>query len=272
MLPRDLEKLYVRNHAGKMVPFSSFASGHWTSGSPKLERFNGFPSLNILGEAAPGRSSGEAMQAMEGFVRKLPPGIGFDWTGLSYQERQAGTQTAPLYAFSVLVIFLCLAALYESWPIPISILLALPLGVIGGVIASTLRGLPNDVYFQIGLLTTLGLTTKNAILIVQFAKARVAEGQGLVEATLEAAKLRLRPIIMTSLAFGFGVLPLALAGGAGAGAQKAIGTGVLGGVVTATFLVTLFAPLFFVVVEKTLGKNRKEKTIRVVRNHPPEDR
>ena len=228
MLPRDLEKLYVRNNAGKMVPFSSFASGHWTSGSPKLERFNGFPSLNIWGEAAPGRSSGEAMQAMEGFVKKLPQGIGFDWTGLSYQERQAGSQAAPLYAFSILVIFLCLAALYESWPIPISILLALPLGVIGGVIGSTLRGLPNDVYFQIGLLTTLGLTTKNAILIVQFAKARVEEGMGLIEATLEGAKLRLRPIIMTSLAFGFGVLPLAFASGAGAGAQKAIGTAVLG--------------------------------------------
>ena len=259
MLPQDLEKLYVRNNAGKMVPFSSFASGHWTSGSPKLERFNGFPSLNILGEAAPGRSSGEAMQAMEGFVRKLPPGIGFDWTGLSYQERQAGTQTAPLYAFSVLVIFLCLAALYESWPIPISILLALPLGVVGGVIASTVRGLPNDVYFQIGLLTTLGLTTKNAILIVQFAKARVAEGMGLIDATLEAARLRLRPIIMTSLAFGFGVLPLALAGGAGAGAQKAIGTAVLGGVVTATFLVTLLAPLFYVLIEQTFGRRRKRE-------------
>ncbi len=271
MLPGDLEKLYVRNQAGKMVPFASFASGHWTSGSPKLERFNGFPSLNIVGEAAPGRSSGEAMQAMEGFVRKLPQGVGFDWTGLSYQERQSSAQAAPLYAFSILVIFLCLAALYESWSIPISILLVLPLGVIGGVIASTLRGLPNDVYFQIGLLTTLGLTTKNAILIVQFAKARVEEGQGLIEATLEASKLRMRPIIMTSLAFGFGVLPLALASGAGAGAQKAIGTGVLGGVVTATFLVTLFAPLFFVVIEKTLGKNKKDKTIRAVRNHPPED-
>jgi hydrophobe/amphiphile efflux-1 (HAE1) family protein len=259
MLPEDLEKLYVRNNAGKMVPFSSFAAGHWTLGSPKLERFNGFPSLNIQGEAAPGRSSGEAMQAMEGFVRKLPQGIGFDWTGLSYQERQAGTQVAPLYAFSILVIFLCLAALYESWPIPISILLALPLGVIGGVIASTLRGLPNDVYFQIGLLTTLGLTTKNAILIVQFSKTRVEEGMGLIEATLEGAKLRMRPIIMTSLAFGFGVLPLAFASGAGAGAQKAIGTSVLGGVVTSTFLVTIFAPLFYVVIEKTFGKQRKSE-------------
>ncbi|MBI5820882.1 MAG: efflux RND transporter permease subunit [Verrucomicrobia bacterium] len=254
MLPTDLEKLYVRNNQGKMVPFSSFASGHWTSGSPKLERFNGFPSINILGESAPGRSSGEAMQAMEGFVKKLPRGIGFDWTGLSYQERMAGSQAAPLYAFSILVIFLCLAALYESWPIPISILLALPLGGIGGMIGSTLRELPNDVYFQIGLLTTLGLTTKNAILIVQFAKTRVEEGMGLIDATLEAAKLRLRPIIMTSLAFGFGVLPLALADGAGAGAQRAIGTSVLGGVVTSTFLVTIFAPLFYVLIEKTFGK------------------
>jgi HAE1 family hydrophobic/amphiphilic exporter-1 len=261
MLPQDLERLYVRNTAGKMVPFSSFASGHWTSGSPKLERYNGFPSINILGEAAPGRSSGEAMAAMEGFVKKLPQGIGFDWNGLSYQERQAGAQTAPIYAFSILVIFLCLAALYESWPIPLSILLALPLGAIGGVLGSTIRGLPNDVYFQIGLLTTLGLTTKNAILIVQFAKTRVEEGMGLIEATLEGAKLRLRPIVMTSLAFGFGVLPLTLANGAGAGAQKAIGTAVLGGVVTSTFLVTIFAPLFFVVIEKTLGKRTKHEVV-----------
>jgi HAE1 family hydrophobic/amphiphilic exporter-1 len=256
MLPQDLERLYVRNTSGRMVPFASFASGHWTTGSPKLERFNGFPSLNILGESAPGRSSGEAMQAMEDFVAKLPQGIGFDWTGLSYQERQAGAQTAPLYAFSILVIFLCLAALYESWPIPISILLTLPLGAIGGMLASTLAGLPNDVYFQIGLLTTLGLTTKNAILIVQFAKARVEEGQGLIEATLEGAKLRLRPILMTSLAFGFGVLPLALAHGAGAGAQRAIGIAVVGGVVTSTFLVTLFAPLFYVVIQRTFGRRR----------------
>ena len=259
MLPKDVDKLYVRNTAGRMVPFSSVASSHWTSGSPKLERFNGFPSLNIQGEAAPGRSSGESMAAMEGFVKKLPQGVGFDWTGLSYQERQAGSQTGLLYAFSILVIFLCLAALYESWPIPISILLALPLGVIGGLIGSTLRGLPNDVYFQIGLLTTLGLTTKNAILIVQFAQTRVEEGMGLIEATLEGAKLRLRPIIMTSLAFGFGVMPLAFANGAGAGAQKAIGTAVLGGVITSTFLVTLFAPLFFVLIEKTFGKAGRPK-------------
>jgi len=257
MLPMDLEKIYVRNREGKMVPFSSFGAGRWTQGSPKLERYNAFSSINIWGEPAPGKSSGEAMAAMEEIVTKLPSGIGFDWTGLSYQERMAGSQAPVLYAFSIFVIFLCLAALYESWPIPISILLTLPLGVIGGIIATTMRGMPNDVYFQIGMLTTLGLTTKNAILIVQFARARVDEGAGLIEATLEAAKLRLRPIVMTSLAFGFGVLPLALASGAGAGAQKAIGTGVLGGMVTSTFLVALFAPLFYVMIYRGLGKHRK---------------
>jgi hydrophobe/amphiphile efflux-1 (HAE1) family protein len=272
MLPSDLEKFYVRNTEGKMVPFSSFAAGHWTSGSPKLDRYNGFSSMEILGEPAQGMSSGEAMKAMEEIIAKLPPGIGYDWTGLSYQERQAGSQTAPLYAFSLLVIFLCLAALYESWPIPIAILLALPLGIIGGVIASTSRGLPNDVYFQIALLTTLGLATKNAILIVQFAKARVEEGMGLAEATLEAAKLRLRPIIMTSLAFGFGVLPLALASGAGAGAQKAIGTGVLGGMVTATVLVILFVPLFYVLIEKTFGKRGRRAAVESAVPSPSEDK
>jgi HAE1 family hydrophobic/amphiphilic exporter-1 len=260
MSPNDLERLHVRNKAGNMVPFSSFASGHWTYGSPRLQRFNGFSSVNILGESAPGRSSGEAMEAMEGFVRKLPKGLGFDWSGLSYQERQAGAQTVPLYAFSILVIFLCLAALYESWPVPISILLALPLGAIGGMVGSTIRGLPNDIYFQIGLLTTLGLTTKNAILIVQFAKARVEEGMGLIEATLEAAKLRMRPIIMTSLAFGFGVMPMAFATGAGAGAQKAIGTAVLGGVVTSTFLVTIFAPLFYVLIFRIFRGKEPQRT------------
>jgi len=258
MLPHDIGKLHVRNVAGEMVPVTSFADGQWTRGSPKLERFNGFPSLNILGEPAPGQSSGAAMRRMEELVRQLPPGVGFDWTGLSYQERQAGAQTAPLYAFSILVIFLCLAALYESWTIPISVLLVLPLGVIGGVIASSWQGLPNDVYFQIGLLATLGLTTKNAILIVQFAKARHDQGKPLIDATLEGARLRLRPIVMTSLAFGFGVLPLAMATGAGAGAQRAIGTAVVGGVVTSTFLVTLFTPLFFVLVEKVFGgKSRR---------------
>ncbi len=256
MQPEDLDELYVRNMSEKMVPYSSFASGHWTYGSPRLERFNSFPSINIWGEPAPGRSSGEAMQAMEEFVDQLPQGFGYDWTGISFQERMAGAQAPVLYAFSVLVIFLCLAALYESWPIPISVLLALPLGAIGSVIGSTFRELPNDVYFQIGLLTTLGLTTKNAILIVQFAKTELEQGMGLVEATLEGSKLRLRPILMTSLAFGFGVLPLTFANGAGAGAQTAIGTSVLGGMLTGTFLVTIFAPLFYVMIEKIFGKSK----------------
>jgi hydrophobe/amphiphile efflux-1 (HAE1) family protein len=255
-LPSDLERVYVRNGSGAMTPFSAFASGHWTYGSPQLQRYNAFPSINIWGEAPQGKSSGEAMQAMEEIAARLPRGIGFDWSGISYQERMAGSQAPILYAFSILVIFLCLAALYESWPIPLSIMLSLPLGAIGGVIVSSLRGLPNDVYFQIGLLTTLGLTTKNAILIVQFAKAGVDAGLGVVEATLDGAKLRLRPIVMTSLALGFGVLPLTLASGAGAGAQNAIGTAVLGGVVTATFLVTVFAPLFYVLIENTFGKRR----------------
>jgi len=261
MLPQDLEKLYVRNNMGKMVPLSSFATDRWAIGSPKLERFNAFPSINIWGEPAPGHSTGEAMAAMEELISRLPQGIGYDWNALSYQERQGGSMAGLLYAFSIFAIFLCLAALYESWPIPIAILLTMPLGVIGGVIASSQRGMPNDVYFQIGLLITLGLTTKNAILIVQFARARVDQGVGLIEATLEAAKLRLRPIVMTSLAFGFGVLPLALATGAGSGAQRAIGTGVLGGVVTSTFLVTLFAPLFYVLIYKVLGKHRKKVTM-----------
>jgi hydrophobe/amphiphile efflux-1 (HAE1) family protein len=260
MLPQDLEKLYVRNSVGKMVPLSAFASGRWAMGSPKLERYNAFPSINIWGEPAPGRSSGEAMAAIEEIIAKLPQGISYDWTGLSYQERMAGSQAPVLYAFSVFVIFLCLAALYESWPVPISILLTLPLGAIGGVIASSFRDLSNDVYFQIGLLTTLGLTTKNAILIVQFAKAAVEQGMGLTEATLEGAKLRYRPIIMTSLAFGFGVLPLAIATGAGAGAMNAIGTSVLGGMVTATILVMIFSPLFYVLIRKALGKHTKNQS------------
>jgi hydrophobe/amphiphile efflux-1 (HAE1) family protein len=259
MLPKDLDRLYVRNNQGGMVPVSALASGRWIYASPRLERYNAFPALNFQGEAAPGRSSGEAMKAMEEIVAKLPKGIGYDWTGISYQERAAQAQTGLLYSFSILVIFLVLAALYESWTIPISILLALPLGVIGGVLGTSFRGLPNDVYFQIGLLTVLGLTTKNAILIVQFAKIRMEqEGAGLIAATLEGAKLRLRPIVMTSLAFGFGVLPLAMASGAGAGAQQAIGTSVLGGMITATFLAIFFIPLFFVLVVQLFGRKKHQ--------------
>ncbi len=253
MLPKDIEQFHVRNNAGKMVPFSALSSARWTYGSPRLERYNGFPALNFLGEAAPGYSSGEAMDAMEELAGELPAGLGFEWNGVSYQERAAQSQAGLLYGFSVLVIFLVLAALYESWIVPFSILLALPLGVVGSIAASSLRGLPNDVYFQIGLLTVLGLTTKNAILIVQFAKMNLEQGMGLIEATLQAARLRIRPIVMTSLAFGFGVLPLALASGAGAGAQKAIGTAVFGGMVTATTLAVFFIPLFFVVVEQIFG-------------------
>jgi len=271
MLPSDLEKLYVRNISGKMVPFSSFASGRWTSGPPRLARFNGFPSINIWGEPAPGKSSGEAMQAMEEAVGKLPRGFGFDWAGLSYQERASSSQAPLLYAFSVFVIFLCLAALYESWTIPIAILLVLPLGVIGGIIASSMRGMANDVYFQVGLLTTLGLTTKNAILIVQFAKAGLERGMGLLEATLEGAKLRFRPIVMTSLAFGFGVLPLAISTGAGSGAQNAIGTGVLGGMISATVLVVLFAPLFYVMIEKIFGRRIRKAAVGPENINPSED-
>ncbi|OPZ60651.1 MAG: Multidrug efflux pump subunit AcrB [Deltaproteobacteria bacterium ADurb.Bin510] len=257
MLPSDLDKLYVRNNEGQMVPFASFATGHWTSGAPQLDRFNGSPAINFWGEAAPGRSSGEAMQAMEEAVDKLPKGFGFDWTGLSFQERMSSNQAPLLYAFSIFVIFLCLAALYESWTVPISVLCVLPLGIIGAIIMSSLRGFANDVYFQIGLLTIMGLTTKNAILIVQFAKDGLDSGMGLIEATVEGAKLRFRPILMTSLAFGFGVLPLALTSGAGAGAQNAIGTGVVGGMITATVLVLLFAPFFYVLVESLFGRRRK---------------
>jgi HAE1 family hydrophobic/amphiphilic exporter-1 len=260
MLPKDLERLYVRNSAGTMTPFASFATGHWFFGPPLLERFNSFPSVNIWGEPVPGKSSGEAMQAMEEIASKLPKGIGYDWTGISYQERMAKSQGPILYAFSIIVIFLCLAALYESWTVPISVMLTLPLGVIGGVVATSVRGFPNDVYFQIGLLTVLGLTTKNAILIVQFAKAKVEEGAELIAATLEGAKLRFRPIVMTSLAFGFGVLPLTMAKGAGAGAQTAIGTGVLGGMIAATFLATPFIPLFYVLVNQFFQEKRATQT------------
>ncbi len=265
MLPTDLERLYVRNKTGSMTPFASIATGYWFYGSPKLERFNSFPSINIWGEPAPGKSSGEAMKAMEEIASNLPRGIGFDWTGLSYQERMAKSQAPLLYAFSILVIFLCVAALYESWTIPFANLLMLPLGLIGATIATSLRGLPNDVYFQIGCLTTLGLTTKNAILIIQFARERIANGAELVEATLGAARTRLRPVIMTSLAFFFGVLPLALTTGAGAGAQNAIGTAVVGGMLSATFIDLFFIPLFYVLVSRLF---RRERSHRVIEHDP----
>lgn len=257
MLPDDLEKLYVRNPTGKMVPFTSFAATRWTTGSPRLERFNGFPSINIWGEPAPHRSSGEAMKAMEDIAAKLPTGIGYDWTGLSYQERMATSQGPILYAFSILVIFLCVAALYESWTIPFVNLLMLPLGVFGAIVATSMRSLHNDVYFQIGFLTTMGLSTKNAILIIQFIKEQMRQGMGLQEATLAAVRIRFRPVIMTSLAFFFGTLPLALASGAGAGAMNAIGTAVTGGMLSATFIDLVFIPLFFVVISRLFASKKQ---------------
>ncbi|MBK8573433.1 MAG: efflux RND transporter permease subunit [Holophagaceae bacterium] len=254
----DLNKLYVRNTQGAMVPFAAFSKGDWSFGSPQPPALQQLPSVNIQGEPAPGKSTGDAMLAMEDIASKLPAGIGFEWTGLSYQERQAGTQAPALYAVSILVIFLCLAALYESWTIPFSILLVLPVGIFGAVLATWGRGLSSDVYFQIGLLTTLGLTAKNAILIVQFAQEQMAQGVGLMEAAMEASRLRLRPILMTSLAFTFGVLPMALTRGAGAAAQNAIGTGVVGGMLTATFIAIFYIPLSFVLVSQLFRKKAQE--------------
>ncbi|PLY01759.1 MAG: hydrophobe/amphiphile efflux-1 family RND transporter [Desulfuromonas sp.] len=250
MQPEDINRWYVRNGNGEMVPFSAFSTGVWNYASPRLERYNGMPSRNIKGQAAPGLSSGLAMDEMEKIAAQLPAGIGFEWTGLSYEERLAGAQAPALYAISLLVVFLCLAALYESWVVPISVMLVVPLGVVGAVLAATSRGYANDIYFQIAILTTIGLSSKNAILIVEFAKEQMEQGMGLIEATLEGARLRLRPILMTSLAFFFGVLPLALNKGAGSGAQNAMGTAVNGGMVTATVLAIFLVPVFFVVIRR----------------------
>ena len=258
MLPNDIDNWYVRNAKGDMVPFSSFATAHWQYGSPRLERYNGIPSVEIMGQAGPGVSTGEAMAEMEKMADQLPPGIGYEWTGLSYEEKKAGAQAPALYAISLLVVFLSVAALYESWTIPFGNLLLLPLGLVGAVTAVTLRILPNDVYLQIGLLTTIGLSTKNAILIIQFIKEQMHQGHELVEATLSAVRIRLRPVIMTSLAFFFGTLPLALTKGAGAAAQNAIGTAVTGGLLSATFIDLLFIPFFFVLISKLFAKKSRK--------------
>jgi len=248
MQPEDLGRWYVRNRGGDMVPFSAFATGRWTYGSPKLDRFNGFPTVAIQGEPAAGFSSGQAMAAMEALVAELPDGIGSEWSGLAYEERQAGSNAWALYALSLLVVFLCLAALYESWTIPVSVVLVVPLGVLGAVLATIFGKQANDVYFQVGLLATIGLAAKNAILIVEFAKELVEAGKPPREAAIEAARLRLRPIVMTSLAFVLGVMPLALANGAGAGAQNAIGFAIIGGVTAATLFGVLLVPVFFVLI------------------------
>jgi len=257
MLPEDIKKWHVRNSKGEMVPFSAFSSAHWQYASPRLERYNGIPSVEIMGQAAPGVSTGEAMVEMEKLAAQLPVGIGYEWTGLSYEEKQAGKQAPALYAISLLVVFLAVAALYESWTIPFVNLLMLPLGLVGAVTAVTMRVLPNDVYLQIGLLTTVGLSTKNAILIIQFIKEQMSQGHELVEATLSAVKIRLRPVLMTSLAFFFGTLPLALTKGAGAAAQNAIGTAVTGGLLSATFIDLIFIPFFFVLISRLVAKKPK---------------
>ena len=262
MSPEDFNLWSVKNAQGEMVPFSAFASTSWDYGSPRLERYNGVPAMEIQGETAPGVASGDAMNEIERLVAQLPAGIGMEWTAMSYQERQAGSQTPMLYALSLLVVFLCLAALYESWSIPTSVLLVAPLGILGAVLFTSLRGYERDVYFQVAMLTTVGLTSKNAILIVEFAKENLEKGMGLVGGIMQAVRDRLRPIIMTSLAFGLGVLPLAIASGAGSGAQRAIGTGVLGGMIVGTFLGVFFIPLFFLVVERIFNPElRKEPLV-----------
>ena len=267
MLPEDIGNWYVRGSDGQMVPFSAFSTSRWEYGSPRLERYNGLPSMEILGQATPGKSTGEAMNLMEELAGKLPAGIGYDWTGMSYQERLSGNQAPALYAISLIVVFLCLAALYESCSIPFSVMLVVPLGVVGALLAATFRGLTNDVYFQVGLLTTIGLSAKNAILIVEFAKDLMdKEGKGLIEATLEAVRMRLRPILMTSLAFILGVMPLVISSGAGSGAQNAVGTGVMGGMVTATVLAIFFVPVFFVVVRRRFSKKNED----IEHSHPVE--
>ncbi|MEN5427705.1 multidrug efflux RND transporter permease subunit SmeE [Stenotrophomonas pennii] len=258
MNPDDFNVWSVKNSAGEMVPFSAFASKRWDFGSPRLERYNGVSAMEIQGEPASGVASGDAMDEIERIARDLPPGYEIEWTALSYQERQAGSQTPLLYSLSLLIVFLCLAALYESWSVPTSVLLVAPLGILGAVLANTLMGLERDIYFQVAMLTTVGLTSKNAILIVEFAKENLEKGAGLIEATMHAVRDRLRPIIMTSLAFGLGVLPLAIASGAGSGAQRAIGTGVLGGMLAGTLLGVFFIPLFFVVVQKLFNRTLRD--------------
>jgi len=254
MVPEDLHRWSVRNSRGEMVPFSTFANARWAYGSPRLERYNGVPSLLINGEGAPGVSSGDAMAEIERIASTLPTGMTIAWTGTSYQERAAGAQTPLLYSLSLVIVFLCLAALYESWTIPTAVLLAAPLGILGAVLANFVRGMERDVYFQVAMLTTVGLTSKNAILIVEFARDNMAKGVAMMDAIMAAVRDRLRPILMTSLAFGLGVLPLAIASGAGAGAQRAIGTGVLGGMLVGTFLGLFFVPLFFVIILRLFGQ------------------
>jgi multidrug efflux pump len=258
MNPQDLGLLYVHGANGAMVPFSAFATGTWTYGPPQLQRYNGVSAVELIGQAPAGKSTGQAMLAMEALAKKLPSGIGFEWTGISLQQQQAGSQAPFFYALSVVVVFLSLAALYESWSIPISVIMVVPIGVLGALLAATLFKMTNGVYFQVGLLTTIGLSAKNAILIVEFARELHDQGRSALEAAVEAAKMRLRPIIMTSLAFVLGVLPLAISSGAGSASQNEIGVAVIGGMVAATFLAPFLIPMFFFVVTGKLFKPRGE--------------
>ena len=260
MNPEDLNGLYVRNTTGSMVPFTSFATGHWSWGAPKLERFNGVSSAEIQGQAAAGQSTGQAMAEMERLMKDLPAGVGHEWTGVSLQEQLSGSSAPILYALSILVVFLSLAALYESWTVPISVIMVVPLGLLGALAAAFALHLANDVFFHVGLLTTIGLSAKNAILIVEFARDLEAEGKSAIEAVIEAARLRLRPILMTSLAFVLGVLPLAIATGAGSGAENAVGRGVIGGMLTATFLAPFLIPMFFLVITEKVFKSKRART------------
>lgn len=260
MTPQDLLALNVTNNVGKSVPLSAFASTRWITGQMQATRYNGYPAMRLAGDAAPGASTGAAMAELESMMAKLPAGIGYEWTGLSREEKLSGAQATILLAFSLLAVFLCLAALYESWSIPLSVMLVVPLGLLGALLGATFRGMPNDVYFKVGLITIIGLSAKNAILIIEFAKDLQAQGKGLVEAILEAAHLRFRPIIMTSMAFILGVMPLFFASGAGSASQRAIGTGVLSGMITATVLAVLFVPVFFLVVRRIFkGSERQRK-------------
>ena len=267
MQGEDLLALNVQNNLGKLVPLSAFATTRWVTGPMQKIRYNGYPTMRIAGDAAPGFSTGEAMNEMESLAAKLPPGFAFEWTGLSREERLSGSTAMILLAFSMLAVFLCLAALYESWSIPFAVLLAVPLGVLGAVLAANMRGLPNDIFFKVGLITVIGLSAKNAILIIEFAKDLHAEGMSLIDATLKAAHLRFRPILMTSIAFIFGVLPLVISSGAGSASQRAIGTGVMGGMFTATLLAIFFVPVFFVVVRSRFKGSERQRRLY---SHPAE--
>ncbi|HSQ73103.1 MAG TPA: efflux RND transporter permease subunit, partial [Rubrivivax sp.] len=261
MQPEDLLRLNASNAQGQPVPLAAFASTRWVTGAMQTVRYNGYPAMRIDGGAAPGYSTGDAMAEMERLAAQLPAGFGYEWTGISREEKIAGNQALVVYAFAILAVFLCLAALYESWSIPFAVILVVPLGVFGVVLATLLRGYANDVYFQVGLVTIIGLSAKNAILIIEFAKDLQAHGKSTIEAALEAAHLRFRPIVMTSLAFILGVMPLFLASGAGSASQRAIGTGVIGGMISAVTLSVLFVPVFFVVVRRFFKVSERQRKI-----------